>query len=215
MSKLIVESQYFPPTITFAFGLQAGEVCLEAHETYQKGGYRARCTIAGANGPITLSIPLEKGKNQQQNIRDTRIAYGEDWLTIHWQSIRSAYGRSPYFEFYEEALHSCLFRRPTFLWDLNLALWETLLALLQLPVVLNQTNAFVKAHPEQNGLLDLRGKITYRRKEEPVIWGRLPAYPQVFTERHGFLPDLSILDLLFCTGPEAVRYLQWPLAENK
>ncbi len=206
---LVIETQYFPPVLTFATALQhGGELRWEAHEHYQKAGYRARCRIAAANGVLQLSVPLRKGKNEQQSIQETEIAYREPWHRQHWQSIRSAYGRAPYFDFYADPLRAILESQPPTLWALNRQLAQTIIDLLQLPLRLTQTTSYQPAVPAVEGLLDLRGQLTHRDQQLTLPLDDLVPYPQLFADRHGFLRNLSILDLLFCTGPEAIRYLQ-------
>ncbi|MEM9528389.1 MAG: WbqC family protein, partial [Bacteroidota bacterium] len=169
----------------------AGKWWIEANENYQKGGWRNRCKIAGPNGPQTLTVPLEKGKHQRKPIQEVRISYRQDWWREHEQTIRTAYGRSPYFEFYAEDLFSIGRSRPVTLWELNQQLLETLLQLLQFPVSPTLSEEFIPS--DQSGFL--------RPKELPV----LPPYQQVFTDRFGYQPGLSVLDALFCLGPEVAQ----------
>lgn len=165
--------------------MRSGSWRWEAHENYQKGGWRNRCRIASANGPVLLSVPLAGGKHRQQSVRAVRIDHRSDWQRQHEQSLRSAYGRAPYFEFYAEEVFRALHRRETFLWDYNWHIARELLSLLRLPVDLGSTGTFAGADgtnaPDPSGL---------------------PSYPQVFTDRFGFVDGLSILDALFCLGPE-------------
>lgn len=182
---------YFPPAHWFSAAIKAGDWKLEAHENFQKGGVRSRCYIAGPNGVQTLSIPLEKGKHQAKPIQEVKISYQRDWWREHEQSIRTAYGRAPYFEFYAEDMFHVGRQQPASLWELNHSLIETILKLLQHPVPLSTSSTFIR--PGTAG----------------AIWPKdvapsLPSYPQVFTDRYGFLPKLSILDALFCLGPQVV-----------
>jgi hypothetical protein len=182
---------YFPPFSWFRLGASAGAWTWEAHENYQKGGLRNRCYIAGPNGRMQLSVPLEKGKHQKMPIRDVRISYRRDWWREHEQSIRTAYGRAPYFEFYAEELFAAARQQPETLWKLNEQLTRTVCRLLQWPV---------SPQPSEDFSLPL-----LQETEEQIRTFQPSEYPQVFTERHGFLSDLSILDALFCLGPMAVQ----------
>ena len=197
---LLSPTGYFPPVAHWALAIRAGHWCWEAHENYQKGGYRNRCTIAGANGPLTLSVPLVKGKHRGQPIQEVRIDYHQDWPRQHWQSIRSAYGRAPFFAFYAEDLEVAFAEPPPTLWELNERLFSVVNTALSLPIRWSATREFVA---EPGGVIDLRDKAASRRP--PGFTAR--PYPQLFREKHGFLPNLSILDLLFCTGPEATTVL--------
>ncbi|MEL7160338.1 MAG: WbqC family protein [Bacteroidota bacterium] len=184
---LIMPTAYFPPAEWIRTGAAAGAWSVEARENYQKGGWRNRCRIAGPNGPQTLSVPLEKGKHQRKPIREVRISYRRDWWREHEQAIRSAYGRAPYFEFYAEAIFTVGRRRPETLWELNESLLRVILEELGVTSFPVPTIDFVPP-----------GGAEYRwAKDLPP----LPAYPQVFTDRFGYQPGLSVLDGLFCLGP--------------
>lgn len=200
--KILIELQYLPPVPVFIKLAESAAIVLEACEHYQKGGYRNRCVIAGPNGPMRLTIPLLSGKNQQQPIQEVRLSYRENWPRQHWQSIQTAYGNAPFFIHYADALQEVYAGQYEGLWSFNLALFKTVIDLLGwrkgLPVAF--TDVYHIAAPE--GWMDYRGLITPRNPPPPT-----KPYLQVFTEKHGFLPNLSILDLLFCAGPEAGSYL--------
>lgn len=197
---LLSPTGYFPPVAHWALALRTGTWWWEAHETYQKGGYRNRCRIAGANGPLTLSVPLVQGKHRGQAIREVAIDYRQDWPHQHWQSIQSAYGRAPFFDFYADALMAILDGRPPTLWALNVELFQAIRSALDLPIEWAATAEF---DPAPADVIDIREKTAARR---PPGFTPRP-YPQLFREKHGFLGDLSILDLLFCAGPEAISVL--------
>jgi hypothetical protein len=165
---------------------EVATVTIDTAENYQKKSARNRYSILSANGPITLSVPLKKGKANQLNIKDVLIAYDEDWVSNHLSSIRSAYGKSAYFEHYYGPLEQILNRKPTTLHELNLALLKFVLKALRWEKPIMESEYFLKSFttPEIN-----------------------KPYPQVFEEKYGFVSDLSILDLLFNMGPEAGYYL--------
>ncbi len=199
MPDLLIELQYLPPVATLTAMARADTVWLEACENYGKGSYRNRCLLASANGVQRLSVPLKKGKHQKMPIRLVHIAYDEPWQRIHWQAIQSAYGRAPFFEHYAPQL-AFFFKKPwEKLWDLNMALLGFLLEGLELELNIQLTTTYQPVAPA--GTLDLRNRIRPGR-EVPTDIGPLPRYPQVFEERHGFLPNLSALDLLLIAGPE-------------
>ena len=182
---LLTTTAYFPPLRWF---LEAGESWTwEAHENYQKGGLRNRCDLITANKKLRLSVPLAAGKHQRTPICEVQISYRNDWWRAHEQTIRSAYGKAPFYEFYAEEIFEVARRRPATLWELNWSLTTTILELLQLPIELSATTDF-----DGGARTQVRGGGDER---EGV------PYPQVFTDRHGFVDDLSILDGLFCLGP--------------
>ena len=197
---ILIETMYLPPVGVLAAMVRAGVVYIEAHENYQKRGYRNRCEIGSANGRMRLTVPLRKGKNEQQPIRNVRLAYDEPWRTQHWTAIRSAYGRAPFFEYYADEWEQRLRADHATLFDYNFQLLRALLDDLGLPIMLRTTDKYDR---QATNFLDLRNSI------RPVSLLKLPyrPYPQVFAERFGFQPQLSGLDLLFCMGPEAAKYL--------
>jgi hypothetical protein len=203
-SSVVCELHYLPCIAVFQHFLAAEIIYLEAHEHYQKRSYRNRAHIVGANGLQRLSIPLKKGKNQQQPIREVQLAQHESWSKQHWQSIISAYGNAPFFPYYADDLASVFNQTYDKLWDFNLDILQLLFRLLQWNTPLQYTDEYHRTYPAH--VQDIRNQIRPATTTDlnPV---HFPTYPQVFTERHGFLANLSILDLLFCQGPQANLYL--------
>ncbi len=180
---------------------------MEGCEHFRKGSYRNRTYIAGANGPLRLTIPLRKGKNEQQPIEAVQIAREQPWQQQHWQSIQSAYGNAPFFPFYADELAPLFEENVDFLVQWNRNLLTTLMDCLGLESALPETKTWQEELPENTH--DWRNAIhpkEHRGRPDPD-W-QPAAYPQVFREKHGFLPNLSILDLLFCAGPESVSILE-------
>ena len=185
-TTLTTTTAYFPPAAWFLAARRRGSWHWEAHENYQKGGWRNRCRIAAANGPLLLSVPLAGGKHARQPVGEVRISHRTDWQRQHAQTIRSAYGRAPYFEHYgPDLLETLLTPQPRLLWELNLRLTRHLLRALGWPLDVSPTEEFLGGDAGSG----------------PSPEGIGP-YPQVFSERHGFLDGLSVLDALFCLGPE-------------
>ena len=204
---ILVELQYFPPIQYLSKFLQYEKVCIEQHENYLKRSYRNRCHIAMANGLQRLSVPLRKGKNEQQSIRGVRISYEENWQKIHWASIISAYNNAPFFEHYEHYFQPFFTNKFEFLFDFNLEILETILKIVGLKEEIDLTNTFEKE--TSPSILDFRNQINPRQpdgKGDPSFTAA--KYSQVFEEKNGFIPNLSILDLIFCTGPQAVDILE-------
>ncbi len=213
MSRIaVIEWQYLPPVQFFTLFLRYDRVLLEKHEHYHKGSYRNRTYIAGANGPLRLTIPLRKGKNEQQPVDGVQIAYDQPWQQQHWQSIQSAYGNSPFFPYYADDLAPLFTEAEELLVQWNQKLLTTVIDCLGLDSNLAETQSWEDPLPE--GFDDWRNAIhpkPHRGRKDPR-W-QPQVYPQVFREKHGFLPNLSILDLLFCAGPESVSILEGSLSD--
>ena len=202
--NLIIEFQYFPSIILMNSSFKYTNVVFEQYEFYQKMSFRNRCIIAGANGSIQLTIPLELGRNQKTIMKDVRISNEDPWQKQHWRSIESSYNRSPWFEFYKDEL-SALYKKPfTFLADWDLACFEWCVQKLNIPVSVFLTDKFGKEYSEQES-------VDFRNKLLPKNYLNFESikYQQVFEERVGFLPNLSVLDLLFCEGKNAASIADW------
>lgn len=200
MYNLVVEIQYFAPVTLYKKVNKILHVEFEQYETYQKMSFRNRCIVMGADGPVSLSIPLEEGRGQRRLTKDVRIANRYPWQSQHWKTIMSCYNRSPWFEFYRDELEH-LFRTPVdFLVDWNWACWEWATKKLGMAVVAGKTSEYKVAY-DMTKCLDLRNKLLpksiMRDFPEAVV------YRQVFEDRTGFVPHCSILDLLFCEGKNA------------
>ncbi len=175
----------------------------EQCETWVKQSFRNRCQIAGGEGIIDLSIPLAGGRDQKRLTRDARVAGGWRWQAQHWKTIVSCYNRSPWFEYYRDSLEALFQQRADFLIDWNLRCFEWSLRALGMSKTIALTERYQDSYGPEEGT-DWRGKIVPKHRGE---WPALP-YRQVFEERTGFIPNLSILDLLFCEGKEAIKYIQ-------
>lgn len=204
---ILMEMQYLGTVQYYSKFLKYPRVCIEQHENYRKGSFRNRCYIATANGVIPLSIPLLKGKNQQANIRTIAIDNSKNWQTMHWRSIKTAYGNSPFFEYYQDDFQRIYQKKQTLLFDFCLDLQELVLNCLQITPELHYSTTFVKKTDKTT--LDFRNCSLPKNFANPCDTNfKIVRYPQVFEDRLGFIANLSILDLLFCTGSEAVYYLE-------
>lgn len=200
--NILIESQIFPPIRAIAYFLQNPNVCIEAHEHYQKRSHRNRYRIGSTQGPLDLSIPLLKGKNQQQNIQDVKISYGCNWPMQHLRAIQSSYGKSAYFIYYKDLIFELLLKKEDYLFDLNWNSLQLIAGIIPIDLNLHKSEHYL-AKPDQAGL-DLRNHFQFQTID-PVT---LPSYYQVFAGKSGFISNLSILDLIFHQGPEAIYYLQ-------
>ncbi|MEO1436211.1 MAG: WbqC family protein [Bacteroidota bacterium] len=186
----------------FCLGLP---IVFEQHENYNKGSYRNRCLIASSNGPLRLSIPLQRGKHERLPIREVRISYRENWPIQHWRTIQAAYGKSPFYDFYAPELETILLKMHDFLFDLNVEVHEFLMECIGLDNSVTFSTQF-ELEPERQ--LDFRQVISPKQSHQEDPWFASVPYGQVFEDRLGFLDNLSVLDLLFCYGPESLRLLE-------
>ncbi|HET9058173.1 MAG TPA: WbqC family protein [Chitinophagaceae bacterium] len=199
---LIIDNQYLPCVFYFKTLIKFKNVRIEQFEWYQKMSFRNRCFLAGPNGILSLSVPLEHGRNQKAFFKDVRICYKENWSLRHWRSIHDAYRKSPFFEFYADDIKSFFNKPPIFLFDWNMQWIEWFCKQTGILASVKLTDEYLPRYPEN--YTDLRDFIAPKNY---IQFGKeLPLYKQVFEDRNGFLPNLSILDALFCEGP-AVSYL--------
>ncbi|MFB6453664.1 WbqC family protein [Chitinophaga sp. Hz27] len=197
---LLIESQYFPSINFYKLLTGYENLKLEQYENYQKVSYRNRCYLAGPNGRMILSVPLTKGKNQRTVMKDVKISNEEKWQSLHWKTLVSAYRRSPWFEYYEPELEALYEKRFDYLLDWNMACLEWANNKLGVSQTITLTDGYEKM---VIGADDMRDKLV------PGIFPEdSPVYTQVFEDRTGFLPGVSILDLLFCEGKQAMEIIK-------
>ncbi|MCK5775379.1 MAG: WbqC family protein [Bacteroidales bacterium] len=203
MKTKLLSSTYFGPIDYFANIFQGEEIKIETEENYQKQSYRNRCSIYGANGKLDLNVPVTHNKTVGKRLKtkDALIANEFDWQKLHWKSIESAYRTSPYFEFYEDDLRPLFEKKHKFLLDLNFEVLETLQDLLQEEWNISKTKEY-EMSPE--GVLDLRKEFSPKVETKIII----PEYTQVFSDKYGFISNLSIFDLIFMEGTNAEAYLR-------
>jgi len=198
--NVIIHPTYFPNIVHFTAMLQADEVTLEMEDNYQKQTYRNRTFIYGPNGKLQLSIPIIHSQKDRQKYRDIKIYNEEKWQLVHWKSLETAYRTSPYFEFYQDDIQPLFSQKSEYLLDFNLKCFDVISECLQ--VVLNITKTKVYKKTTSNKI-DFRHLVN-SRKESQFDFDN---YTQVFSNKHGFIPNLSTLDLLFNEGPNALIYL--------
>jgi hypothetical protein len=191
-------TSYFPNTEYFTHLLKSHEVSICINEIFPKQTLRNRCVILNANGLQNLSIPVERESGHDTLTKNIRISYSEDWQKIHLRSIESAYRRTPYYEYYIDALESILLKNHTQLVDLNFELLQFLVAKTGLTCEVNLSKDSEKISREMNELVNPKLTSAFNGK----------SYLQTFTERFGFQNNLSILDLLFNEGPNAICVLE-------
>jgi len=202
--EILTEIQYLPPVSYFVRLGAFGGLILEGREHYQKQSYRNRCYILGANKVTELNIPVRK-TGQKMLIRDAEIDYNQKWLPVHWRTISSAYGKAPFFEYYEELFRQIFFKKHKFLFDLNMELLQLVLKLIDWKKGVRISECYIDPENiEADYVFDGRNKVhpKFQEQEEEI---RLARYTQLFGK--DFVENLSIIDLLFCEGPESSQIL--------
>ena len=193
--KVLIPISYLGPVAYYSVILKYEEIFIETKEHFIKQSFRNRSVIMGANGSQTLTIPKERKSSDKTLITDINISNKENWQKSHWQSIVSAYNSSPFFEYYKDELQPFYTTEQSNLFDLNLQLTHKILQFLQEEKELKLTENYNKNFDGT----DLRHHKFISPQEK---------YEQVFSEKHDFTPNLSILDLLFNLGPETTSYLE-------
>lgn len=213
---LLLSTAYAPPISYFAklYEYQGKAIGLEAQEHYLKQSYRNRCRILSPNGVQALTIPVEQSLSLKTKIRDVRISEHGSWRHLHAQALRTAYGASPFFEYYADELLPFYERRYSFLWDFNEELLRVLTRQLQLEVSWSATEEFADPAEECPETCDLR-YVIHPKKRHSVVGLMRPPYYQLYQGRFGFVEELSILDLLFEMGPESLLILRDSLTPHR
>lgn len=203
MAQVLLHPAYFGPIDQFVAFAKADEVIFENEDNYQKQTYRNRQFIYGANGKLLLNIPVQhahKGEKHQL-YKEVKIENNFHWQRDHWRSLQTVYRTSPFFEYYEDGFAPLYEQKQAYLLDFNYRCLEVVLTALSLDISFSKTTEYIK-RPEN--LTDLR-KLIVSKRENPKNQTR---YAQVFEEKHGFLKNLSILDLLFNEGPATLEHLK-------
>lgn len=192
---------YLPPLDFFAEAMRRpGGTVLEKHEHFPKQTYRNRAVIHSPNGKLNLVVPVVKGSKVHTPVKDVRISYDFNWQRLHWQSLQTSYRSSAYFEFYEDEFAPFYQTRTVFLVDFNLGLLQKLVSLLKLDISYCYTKGYEKEYPAMD---DYRQRI---HPKQGALFEVKP-YFQLFEQRNGFIPNLSIVDLLFNQGPQSRQFL--------
>ena len=199
----LIETHYLPSIAYFAALHSAREIILERHEHYVKQSYRNRCHIISTQGKENLIVPLTC-KHGKVYITDVRIDHSQKWLNIHWRTILSAYRKAAFFEHYGEDLEKVLFKRTLFLYDQNVELLSMCLKWLRWDVTVRESSTYEKV-PEP-GVFDLRSVINVKNEENLAKFYRPTSYHQVFGNT--FVANASVIDLVFCAGPQAAQIIQ-------
>ncbi len=180
---------YFGPTAYYRMIAQAETPIWQGGERYSKQTLRNRCSIYGANGKIQLSIPVNRLYGKNTKTSELLISYVEPWQQIHWRSIKSAYGRAPYFEYFEDKIEALYLEKHEYLFDFLKQVNQVVLDILKIqsPII-----SLESLNTEGQKRMDAFSKEKFYPNENK--------YYQIFEDRHGFIPNLSILDWIFHCG---------------
>jgi hypothetical protein len=206
MNQAILSSAYLGSVGYFTILASFDRIVIEQFDSYHKQSCRNRCRILGANGPLDLIIPVVKESGRKTLMKDVKIDFSTRWQNIHWRSLSSAYNSSPFFEYYSEYFMPFYQKKWIFLLDYNLELMEMVLVLLQMQKNFVLTEQFQK---EYETTIDFRSmfspkKILMNGESDRFNFEK---YTQTFAEKFDFVPDLSVVDLLFNCGPDSESIL--------
>ena len=201
MKTALLSTAYFGPVQWFQKVNRYDLAIVDERESFLKQTYRNRCIIATANGPQALTVPVERGATG--DISSLRISDHGNWRHIHWNALCSAYGESPFFDYYEDDVRPFFEERWEYLCDYNMAIARKMCELLQVKEPVRTADV---GPVDVSGVADFRSLIRPKHAQPDAEFEARP-YWQVFGQKNGFLPNLSVLDLLFNMGNEAVLYL--------
>ena len=200
-NKSIFSSHYLAPIEYYYHLINNNDVVIDVHENFVKQSYRNRCCILSPNGIQNLTVPLVKARKRKLT-KNMQIAYHEDWRKMHWKSLEAAYRSSPYFEYYEDEFYPFYHDKEyKYIIDLNWDLEQKIIELLNIVVTETKSSKYADALTPEND---------FRNAFSPKVDTKLnfKDYIQVFSDRNGFAPNMSIVDLLFNEGPNAVNYMK-------
>lgn len=205
MSLPLLAVAYLPSIEYMAMLLKHGGAVIDIHETYPKQTYRNRCHIASSGGLLALVVPVLKPNGNHTKTGEIEISYHLPWNRTHWRSIEAAYNSSPFFLYYRDAFESLYNSRFVSLVEMNTAFLNSILSLMKINIPIKFSDSYYFSTP---GEVDLRIAVHPKKKPVYCTLSGFPEYTQVFGEENGFIPNLSIIDLLFNLGPDAKDYLE-------
>ena len=197
---ILIHPNYFPNIHQFTQIIKANNILFEVSDNYQKQTFRNRTYIYGANGKLGLFIPVIHTHKNRELFKDVKISYESNWMDLHLKSLQSAYRSSPYFEYFEDDLIKLYSEKEKFLVDFNIKCFKLISNLLDLDLDFKISNEYLE---KTSDIIDLRD-LSNARKEKKI---ETPKYIQVFESKHGYINNLSILDLIFSEGPNSVSLI--------
>ncbi len=202
--KTLLSTTYCGPVQWYQKLYRSEEVFMERQETFQKQTYRNRCVIATTNGLQTLTVPVERSSSNL--IKDIRISNHGNWRHQHWFALMSAYNESPFFDYYQDDFRPFYERQYDFLYDFNMEICHKVCELIDIQPNIKETSFYRSVGVKEFRIIDFRSAINPKHPADDADF--VPRrYYQVYERKHGFQPNLSILDLLFNMGPESVFWL--------
>ena len=206
MTTALLQTTYFGPIQWYQKLYRYDHCLIEQYDSFQKQTYRNRCVIATANGVQALTVPVEHSDDKVLT-KDLRISDHNQWRRVHWNALQSAYSESPFFEYYADDLHPFFEKKYEFLLDFNEAIRQKVCELIDIHSNVEYTSEYTSDIQHQTSdITDFR-EVINAKHPQPDAEFNAKTYWQVFQHKHGFLPNLSILDLLFNMGPESIFYL--------
>lgn len=202
---VLLSTAYFAPIQYYCKIFEYNSICIEHWENFPKQTYRNRSVIYGANGLLNLTVPVEKGRSQKTITKDIRIDYATNWQTNHIKSIQSAYRHSPFYEFFEEDINRIISKKYKYLIDLNYKTLEMTFDWMEISPKIKATSEFSPTQNENDFRFSISPKPCHQ--EEDLTFAPIEYY-QVFKEKLGFKPNLSIIDLLCNEGPNAYSIIE-------
>jgi len=200
----LLSVSYLPPISYVAACVQSGKIVIDRHEHFVKQTHRNRALIYGANGILPLIIPVQHADLFNIPVHEVQIANDTDWQKIHWRSLVSAYRNSAYFDFFEDDFRVFYQRKFTSLYEFDLELLKLILRILQAEVDISYTASYQHTTDDK---IDLRYAFSEKEQKRKTKKPSEMRYRQVFSAKHGFIPDLSAVDLLFNEGIKSLDYL--------
>jgi hypothetical protein len=202
--EILISSAYFPPTVCFSLASATEKVVVEKWENYHKQTYRNRCIILGANGPILLIVPVVRGSFHKTAISELLVDDTLKWRTAHIRGIISAYAMAPYFEYYFDIIEDAINKKCRFLIDYNFYITEQICNCIGLSVPFVFSSEFTPLNSKKN---DFRYSISPKIKDPVSGYSEKP-FTQVFSDKFGFIPGLSIIDTLLNNGPGTLALIR-------
>ncbi len=201
--SLVIDSQSFPCIYYIKRLTEYKHIKIEEYENFQKMSFMNRYIISGANGIQNLTIPIAGGREQKKLIKDVKIDNSKNWQTKHWRSLLSAYSKAPYFDFYSQDIKGLIFSEEEYLFSFNMNILEWICKILKIDAVIEFTETFVLHYEDETDSRNYFLPKSFQSPENKVLY-----YLQVFEDRIGFQPNLSIIDLIFCEGPNSRNLMQ-------
>jgi hypothetical protein len=198
--KILLSAAYLPPLDYFSLIARADEVYIESNENYIKQSYRNRCYILAPSGRQMLSVPVFEGSRHKIPITEAKIDYSKRWQQVHLRALISCYKSSPFFDYYFDNIEKIISSNNEYLFQLNISLTETILRMLGIHKPISFTTSFEAV---ENQPYDFRNRV---HPDKQLLFTSKEYY-QVFNQNSSFYPNMSIVDLIFNMGPEAINYL--------